>query len=72
MQFDGLTVSAVKDGSTASEAGLKPNDIITAINGSSTRYMPLNRAIELIKRSMGGKVDLTVKKEMVIWGKGGL
>ena len=72
MQFDGLTVSAVKDGSTASEAGLKPNDIITAINGSSTRYMPLSRAIELIKRSTGGKVDLTVKKEMVIWGRGGL
>lgn len=72
MQFDGLTVSAVKKGSAASEAGLEPNDIITAINGSSTRYMPLKKAIELIKRSKDGKVELTVKKEVIMWGKGGL
>ena len=72
MQFDGLTVSAIKEGSAASEADLGPNDIITAINGNSTRYMPLKRAIELIKRSKDGKVDLTVRKDIVMWGKGGL
>jgi len=72
MQFNGLTVSVVEEGSAASEAGLRLNDLITAINGNSTRYMPLKRAIELIKRSRDGKVNLTVRKDMVIWGKGGL
>ncbi len=72
MQFDGLTVSAVKDGSTASEAELAPNDLIMAINGRSTRYMPLKKAIALIKRSRGGKVNLIVRKDIVMWGKGGL
>jgi len=71
MQFDGLTVSAVKDGSAAYETELRPGDIITAINGNSTRYMPLNKAIESIKRSKGVKIGLTVRKEMVMWGKGG-
>ncbi len=72
MQFDGLTVSDIKEGSTASEAGLKPSDIITAINGDSTRYMPLNKAIALIKESKEGRVNLTVRKDMVMWGKGGM
>lgn len=72
MQFDGLTISAVNDGSTAAEAGLRTNDIITAINGSSTRYMPLKKAIALIKRSRDGKVNLTVRKDVVMWGKGGM
>jgi carboxyl-terminal processing protease len=72
MQLGGLTISAVKEGSTASEAGLMPNDLITAINGNSTRYMPLKKAIKSIKRSRNGKVDLTVRKDMVMWGKGGL
>ena len=72
MMFDGLTISAVKEGSTASEAGLKPNDLIMEINGNSTRFMPLKRAIELIKVSKDAKVNLTVRKDMVMWGKGGL
>ncbi len=72
MQLDGLTVSAVNEGSTASEAGLMPGDIITAINGDSTRYMSLKKAIASIKRSRDGKVNLTIRKEIVVWGKGGL
>jgi len=72
MQLDGLTVSAIDEGSPASEAGLMPGDIITAINGNSTRYMPLKKAIALIKRSRDGKVNLAVRKDLIMWGKGGL
>ena len=71
MQFDGLTVSEVDEDSTAMEAGLNPNDIIIAINGKSVCYMPLNKAIALIKKSRGGSVNLTVRKDVVMWGKGG-
>lgn len=72
MQFEGLTVSAVKEGSAAFEADLKPKDIITAINGDSTRYMPLKKAIALIKGSRGGEVSLTIRKDVIMWGKGGV
>ena len=71
MQFDGLTISALKDGA-AYEAGLKPNDLIMKINGESTRYMPLKRSIEIIKKSKGGQVNLTVRKDIIMWGKGGV
>lgn len=72
MQLDGLTISDIKAGSAASETGLKPNDLIVEINGNPTRYMPLKRAVELINRSKDGKVDLVVRKDIVMWGKGGL
>lgn len=71
MQFDGLTISDVKDGSSAQEAGLKPNDVVVLINGKSTRYTPIKKAVELIKKSKGGMVKLTVRREIVMWGKEG-
>jgi|GEM_PF-1925 TIGR00299 family protein len=72
MQFDGLTVTKIKEGSTGYEAGLRPDDIIIEINGNPTSYMPLKKAITLIKRSKDGKVNLTVRKDVVMWGKGGV
>jgi C-terminal processing protease CtpA/Prc len=71
MQFDGLTVSEIKPGSPASEAGLKQSDLIMSINGNSTRYMPLKKAIGLIKSSKGDKIDLVVRRDVIMWGKGG-
>lgn len=72
IQFDGLTISALKDGIAAYEAGLKPNDLIMEINGESTRYMPLKKSIEIIKKSKNGQVNLTIRKEMIMWGNGGV
>ena len=72
MQFGGLTISDIKDGSTASEAELRPGDIITSINGNSTRYMPLKDSIALIKRSADSRVNLTIRRDVVVWGKGGM
>lgn len=71
MQFDGMTVADVKDDSPAKEAGLKDNDVITSINGKSTRYMPLQKALELIKESKGDTVKLQFRREIVMWGKEG-
>ncbi len=67
MEFDGLTVANVKDPSPALDAGLKKKDLIVAIDGQSTRYMPLRKALELIKKSRSETVKLTLRRELTIW-----
>jgi hypothetical protein len=67
MEFDGLTVSGVKDGGTAFNAGLKKGDLITAIDGKSTRYMPIKKALAAIKAAQDGRVELTLRRETLIW-----
>lgn len=71
MQIEGLTTSAVAEGSPAIKAGLKEGDVVVKINNDITRYMPLKRAIEAIKKSKGDTVNLTIRRSVVIWGKGG-
>ena len=67
MEFDGLTVSAVKDGSPSFEAGLKKDDIVVAIDGKSTRYMPLKKAVDLMKAHEKDSVRLTIRRDTLIW-----
>lgn len=63
MEFDGLTVSKVnEDGS-----GLKKGDLVVAIDGKSTRYMPLKKALEMIRDSKERSVKLTIRRELVLW-----
>lgn len=67
MEMDGLTVSAVKESGSAYSAGLQNSDLVMAIDGKQTRYMPLKKAIELIKRSDEGNVKLTIRRKAIIW-----
>jgi C-terminal processing protease CtpA/Prc len=67
MEFYGLTIASVREDGEASKAGLKKGDIITAINGKSTRYMPLNTAINAIRSTKGDIVKLTARREILIW-----
>lgn len=67
MKFDGLTVEKVNDGPYAYEAGLRAGDLITAINGQNTRYMPLKKAVEAIRGSAGTAVKITLRRELIMW-----
>ncbi|MFA5142862.1 MAG: nickel pincer cofactor biosynthesis protein LarC [Candidatus Omnitrophota bacterium] len=67
MEFDGLTVSSVRANGAAAEAGLKKGDLVTFINGKQTRYMPLNKAISLIRRSKGDTVEFVLRREVLMW-----
>lgn len=67
MELDGLTISAVKDAGSAVEAGLQKDDLIMSIDGKPTRYMPLKKAIELIKNSKEGTVKLVIRRKTIIW-----
>ena len=67
MEFDGLTVASVLENGTSNEAGLKKGDLIVAIDGKPTRYMPLNKAVNMIKNSKEKTVNLTIRREVLIW-----
>ena len=67
MELDGLTISDLKENAPGIEAGLQKGDLIMAIDGKSTRYMQLKKAIELIKNSNSGSVKLTIRRKATIW-----
>ncbi|MBN1353105.1 MAG: PDZ domain-containing protein [Candidatus Omnitrophica bacterium] len=67
MLIDGLTLVDVKEGGPCETAGLKKDDLIMAINGAPTRYMPLARAIKIVKRQDNKKVVFLARRSLTIW-----
>ncbi len=55
-----IVVIAPIDGTPAAQAGLKPQDIIAAINGSSTEGMNVDGAVNIIRGEVGTKVTLSI------------
>lgn len=67
MELDGLTLSMVKPTGVSDLAGLRKGDLVTSIDGLSTRYMPLKKAIDLIRKRKGAAADLTIRRKATIW-----
>jgi carboxyl-terminal processing protease len=55
-----IVVISALSSTPAFAAGLQPNDIITAINGSSTANMNVDDAVNLIRGTVGTKVTLGI------------
>src|SRR5204863_9267489 len=62
LRQDRLTIVAPLDGSPGERAGLKPGDLIVAVDGKSIVGMPLNDAVLLIRGPRGTAVTLTVQR----------
>ncbi|MEY3734988.1 MAG: hypothetical protein RLZZ624_46 [Cyanobacteriota bacterium] len=58
-----LTVIAPIEGSPASRAGVQPKDVITAIDGRSTKGMSTEEAVKLIRGQAGTKVEITLRRK---------
>jgi carboxyl-terminal processing protease len=51
------------DDTPASKAGLKPNDLITQIDGEPVQGLSLNDAVERMRGPIGSDIKLTIKRE---------
>ena len=58
-----LVVVAPIEGSPASKAGVQPKDVITAIDGKSTKGMSTEDAVKLIRGQEGTQVTLTLRRK---------
>jgi carboxyl-terminal processing protease len=56
-----MIVSPIKD-SPAEKAGLKPNDIVTTVDGKSIQGMSANKAVLLIRGEKGTTVKLAIQR----------
>jgi predicted metalloprotease with PDZ domain len=71
MTVDGLTVASVRQDGPASEAGITPGDLVTAIDRNQTRYMPLKRAVQAIRTSKARVVTLDIRRKLMVIKEGG-
>lgn len=59
----GLEVTAPIEDSPAFKAGVKPGDLILAIEGKSTRLMSLDECVRLLKGTVGTEVMITIYRK---------
>jgi len=67
MQFDGLTVIDVVENAPAFMSGMEKNDLVVDIDGKSTRYMPLKKAVSLLRDTKNDSIILKIRRELSIW-----
>ncbi len=58
-----LRIISPIDDTPASRAGLKPGDIVIKIDGSSTKSLGLDKAIDLMRGKIGSTVTLDIARE---------
>ncbi|MFH1478526.1 MAG: PDZ domain-containing protein [Candidatus Omnitrophota bacterium] len=73
-EYDGLQIKDIEEGGISESSGLKKGDLIIAIGGYNTRYLPLDDAIDLIdKKSIeNNTIDFTVRRNITLRREGDL
>jgi hypothetical protein len=69
LEHRGTVLQSVKAGSPASRAGLKEQDLCVAVNGSSTRYLPIHKMLETIKSGPSEASTVTVRRSVILTRK---
>lgn len=60
MEEDAITVVTPYDDTPASKAGLKPGDVIVAVDGDSVKGKSLQEVVKLLRGDVGSKVSVTL------------
>lgn len=63
--YEGLFIKEIVPGGASEKTGLKTGDIVTHIDKTPTRYMPLERAVELIKDKTS-PFPLRIKRDIIL------
>lgn len=66
MRHLGLTAASVDPDSPAFRSGLQPGDRMVAINGESTRYLPLDKAKPMILSAKESPVTLLIHRDLMV------
>ncbi|UCD55826.1 MAG: PDZ domain-containing protein [Candidatus Omnitrophota bacterium] len=67
MLTDGLTIVTLESGRAGQKAGLAKDDVIVAINGATTRYMPFKDATGIIENNSKGALIFSVRRDLTVW-----
>ena len=67
MEFDGLTISDIVYNGPAFAAGLAKGDLVIAIDNKSTTYMPLKKALGMMRSTNSNVILLKIRREILIW-----
>jgi len=65
----GLILTDLKEGGPGEKSGLMKNDLIVALNGEETRYMPFGVAVKIIEDRSNNTVRFDVRRDLTIWRK---
>lgn len=65
----GLEVQGVTESGAADTAGLQEQDLVMALNGAVTRYLPLNKVKKMMKASPNKTLGLTVRRAAILTRK---
>ena len=62
LKYEGIFIQSVERGSLAERSGLKGQDLLVSVDGAVTRYMPIQKAMQLIEGSKEDRIILTVRR----------
>ena len=70
-EYEGLVVKDVEPGKEGGSAGIEKGDFVIAIDGNTTRYMPIDGVIALINSSGNNKeIAFTVRRTITLRREG--
>ncbi len=62
LEYEGLFVRGVKKDSPAQRAGLRDGDLVVRIGDAATRYLPIQKAVDLIQQTDEEGVPVTIRR----------
>ncbi|MFH1836661.1 MAG: PDZ domain-containing protein [Candidatus Omnitrophota bacterium] len=66
-EMEGLMFEEVTPSGKAQKAGIEKGDIITSLDGKTTRYMPMEEAEKIITGKKGNILSVKIRRDIVIW-----
>ena len=67
LSHDGLVVERLEERGAAAAAGLRPGDRVMALDGQSTRYLPVAEAQRLLEEGADAVARLTLRRDAAMW-----